>query len=251
MSVGYARLRAARERTIAEGTARIWRAVLDQSADPDAPPPFQSTGVVDFNTLGASLETRAGQATIASLLKLADRAGPSRPQNPTLDPGQARGWSQVSLFVGDVEYMRGGTKRHWVRARRSWWEHPLMQLDLLAAVSTDIRVGADAEVRGHKTTEYAGAVEREQLKRAAPDLERALLGRRSRRTIAVRVWLDGDGRAIRIWWARLPPTRDEAVSWAATEFWDFGIDVQLAEPTDEVTHQPASFRKIIHDLRVG
>ena len=251
MSEAYERMRISSERTVAERTARVWKANLYEPRDTEPPRArFESAGVVNFITRRASVEHRTSEAQAAGLLRLVEDAAGGRSRDAAWNQEQADDWSQVNLLIDDSVYVWAGPTKQWVRRKRRWWEHPLLPLNLLATVSTTSHADGPSEVRGYATTEYKGTVDPARLKRVDPVLLRKLVGRRSRHTIEVRAWLDENSRAIRVWWTICPASREAAgVSWTATEFWDFGIEVKLTPPSDELVAPPPTFREIGQALR--
>lgn len=250
MSEAYERVKISSERTVAERTARVWKANLYEPPDAESRARFESTGVVDFITRRASVEHRTSEVQAAGLLRLIEDAAGGRPREAAWNREQTQDWSQVNLLIDDSVYVWTGPTKQWLLRKRRWWEHPLLPLNLLATVSTTIHADAPSVVRGHATTEYKGTVDPARLKRVDPVLLRKLVGRRSRHTIEVRAWLDENSRAIRIWWTIRPASREAAgVSWAATEFWDFGTEVKLTPPSDELVTPSPTSREIVQALR--
>jgi hypothetical protein len=113
-------------------------------------------------------------------------------------------------------------------------------------------VGEEVEVRGSVATEFSGMLDRTALSRLDSDAQAAkLLGRRGDRRLALRAWLDDVGRAVRIAWAVVTPPENAAgtTPWTTTEFWDFGVEVDLSAPPEELTTSPASLLEIVRDIR--
>lgn len=243
MTDAVQRLRTARDRTIAAGSARIWTASFDDGADGQTPD-FESTGVVDFLKRSAWLEARASEAQADRLYEMVSSL-PSSGEGFSLDA--AREWSQVSVFVGDQEFSCAGSKQHWVGGEADWWDLPLLSLDLLSAVS-DASEGCKSDIRGREATECAGTVLRQDLARIDVELARYLLGRRGRQKLIVRAWVDSDDHVVRIWRAITPKRNDEKLTWATTEFWDFGIETNIEAPPKELVQPPATLRQIARDL---
>jgi hypothetical protein len=152
----YERLRSARERTIAEGAARIWKANVDDGAE--TPPPFESTGIVNFATRRASLETRVSEAHARLLLGPVEDAARRGHQEAAWSTEDVRAWNEVSVFIDDLVYERAGPKQRWVRDKRGRREHPLLPLDMLDTVSTDVRAGARDEGSTYVTTPQLPAI---------------------------------------------------------------------------------------------
>ena len=242
MTIAAQLLRDARERTIAAGSARIWTASFDDSAWSGAPN-FESTGVIDFRARRALLEGRMSGTYADRLNEVATEAGGEGP----FDRDFAHEYRHVSLFIGDQEYSLAEDNRHWVGGGVSWWERPLLSLDLLHAVSDDVRARGKGAVRGCEATEYEATIVRQELARVDPTLARKLVGRRGKQNLIVRIWLDPNGRVVRIWRA-ITPKRDEELWWTAIEFWDFGIETNLETPPDELVLPPATLRDIVRDM---
>jgi hypothetical protein len=243
------RLGDAARRTANEKTARLWVAWVDLDGDAPPEPSVEWVGVVDFVSERALLESRPSDEMFdflaGSANELADRAPAVFARAPERDEA-----GQEHLFIGDLAYMRARFSPQWVGHRTGWWERPLLPLSMLAAVSRDIEIGENVEVRGYNTTEYRSAVDASAMAALDPSLPmRELFGRHQTDTIALRAWLDDAGRAIRISWAMLPIAADDSTPWSTTEFWDFGIEVSLAAPPEELTSPPATAREIVRDLR--
>jgi hypothetical protein len=241
-------VRSARERTVAEGSARIWTATDLRDAMGSPAPMFEAIGVVSFANRNAYLEARASEEQTARVLELVEplRGRPGMVV-PTVE--QAREVRHVSLFLDGGLYERSLPDGRWVSAGHDVRPHPLRPLDLLGAVSDEVRGGESVEIRGVLAKEYANAIDRERLAQLDPGLARQLLCRRAHESVAIRVWIDASGRARRVWWAILPPAGSGPVSWFATEFWDFGVKVDLAAPPAELVAAPATIRQIFRDLR--
>jgi hypothetical protein len=235
-------LRASVAATRAEHTSRI---AIDVTLASDSSPVAQSEGVVDFVARRLRLENLPSETVRAELTELAAASGGSQP--PIED---ASDLGSVSVFVGDVVYECANRSEQWVEDEPGWWERPLWPLDVLAAV-TDARVVAADEVRGHPTTEYSGRLDRSTWRRLQSGITpRQMLGRFSRHELAMRVWLDGRGRAVRIRWAIVPARlRASDISWTTTEFWDFGIPVDVEPPNEQPTSPPSTTREIVRYLR--
>src|SRR6185312_5124513 len=105
--------------------------------------------------------------------------------------------------------------------------------DALQAAGSEWANGEVTEIHGIRTRSLSGSIDRRKLR----ELDRywhKLLGRRGKDDLPARVWLDEAGRATRIAWT-LPASQvkhGDWPSWTITEFWDWGLPVTIAPPSD-------------------
>ncbi len=248
VTAGVDLLRSARDRVISEGSARIWSTTIQDGAA--EPPPYESSGVVDLRAGSVWLETAGSDAANAFAWSLALKAAPAKPRE-VVDESPP-GFSRIELYVGERTFWRPGQAVRWVEHGARAGAHPLASLELLRAVGGDVRRGAKVQIRGVEAVESGCTIGRAELEQANPALALALLRRRRDQSLTLRVWLDSEGRAIRIWRMFTRRRASEPVYWAATELWDFGVPVNIEPPPTDlvvpVTDNP-KLRHILRDLR--
>jgi hypothetical protein len=249
VTAGVDLLRSARDRVMSEASARIWRATVQDGAT--EPPPYESSGLVDLRAGSVWLETRGSEAANAFAWSLAMKAAPPQPGELVEESPPA--FSMIELYFGERTFGRPGQAVQWVEKRRLVGAHPLASLELLRAVGGDVRCGARVEIRGVEAVEYVCMIGKAELEQANPAFAREYLSRRRHKSLTLRVWLDTEGRAVRLWRTMTPRRASEPVHWTATELWDFGVPVNIEPPpTDRVlplAATPPKFRHILRDLR--
>jgi hypothetical protein len=247
VTAGVDLLRSARDRVMSEGTARIWRATVQDDAT--EPPLYESSGLVDLRAGSVWLETRGSDAANAFTWSLAMKTAPPQPGEPVDESPPA--FSMIELWFGERTFGRPGQAIQWVEKPRWPGAHPLASLELLRAIGGDVQRGSKVQIRGVEAVEYACIIGKAQLEQANPALARAYLSRRRHKSLTLRVWLDTEGRARRLWRTVKPRRASEPVHWNATELWDFGVPVNIEPPPTDLVHPLAATPpKLRHILRV-
>lgn len=116
-------------------------------------------------------------------------------------------------------------------------DDPLWLLDALVGVSHASEVGKE-KVRGVPTTPYRLRID---LAAADEELETGIIAPgprsyRALRALPAEVWIDSDRRIRRLSYER----DDSGAYWQTTELWEFGIDAQIAIPSEDELIGPSS-----------
>jgi hypothetical protein len=230
---------------MSEGSARIWRATVQDDAT--EPPLYESSGVVDLRVGSVWLETRGSDAANALAWSRAMKAARAQP-GEVVDKS-APAFSMIELHVGERTFGRPGQAIQWVEKPRWPGAHPLASLELLKVIGGGVRRGAQVQIRGVEAVEYACIIGKAQVEQANPALARAYLRWRRDKSLTLRVWLDPEGRAVRLWRTVTPGRASEPVYWTATELWDFGVPVNIEPPPTDLVHPLTGAPKLRHILR--
>jgi hypothetical protein len=237
------RTRSARAATLSAQTARVRLATIAPGPRIDTPPTLDAVGVGDFRTRRVKLESRPTEEALRVLKDAAVKIGRERELEETR-------LGSVDLFLEDQHYGRALDGRYWVRSPADWHWRPLWALDALDAAAGDWVQGEESDVHGRPATSYSGEIDASLLQRVDPDWDK-VLGRRGQKHLRLHVWLDRDGRAVRVVWKFPPAGRQKAShqQWYLSEFWDFGVAVDIATPLPEMVREPATVREMIRDIR--
>jgi hypothetical protein len=209
----------------------------------DSAPALDAVGIGDFSTRRVMLESQPSEENMRLLKDWAVKMKRER----ELEETELR---LVDLFIGDCQYGRAADGQHWVQAPADWHWRPLWALDALDAAAGDWAEGQESEVHGHRAKSYSGEIDACLLQQIDRDWQK-VLGRRGHGHLRLHVWLDGEGRALRVAWKYLPSKRQRGsdLQWYLSEFWDFGVPVRIDIPPPELVREPATVREMIRDIR--
>jgi hypothetical protein len=237
------RIRSARAATLAAKTSRVRLATIAPGERIDTPPTLDAVGVADLSTRRVKLEAQPTELAVRLLKEVAVKIGRERELEQTR-------LETVELFLGDQHYTRGLEGRHWACRAADWYWRPLWALDALDAAAGDWVEGEGSDAHGRPAKSYSGEIDASLLRSVDPHWEK-VLGRRGQKHLWLHVWLDDHGRAVRIVW-KFPPAGRQKTSelqWYLSEFWDFGVAVDIDTPPQETISEPATVREIIRGVR--